>query len=299
MSSSPAPEDKSDKVAQIEAQAAQQAQAQQAAKDAEARARFGSNVNGAYNSALAQAQQYFTSRGLDPNEYMPQISSTLNQERSSIPDLADNPGSYFTGAGETAYGTARDAKRGVLQREIGQFAPSGFETRAIGDTSDDATLAAILQEQRQTADNYLRNLLDRGVVNSAGFQAGENDLTGQEYGAKARLQDIGNQTIQSGRSKISNIANTARSGAANYELGDNFDPYSYSNDINAALSDFFANLGGTIRGAVPQGLFTTAGLANIAGAAQGAQNLKFSPAALAGTSSDKEDKNQIDFSNAF
>jgi hypothetical protein len=293
--------DNSDKVAQIEAQAAQQAQAAQDAKDAAARQRFTSGVDSAYNNALAQAQQYFTSRGLDPNDYMPQITATLNQERGSVPDLSDTPGTYFTGTGETAYSTARDAQRGQLQRQINQFAPSGFETRAIGDTSDDATLAAILAEQRQTADNYLRNLLDRQVINSAGYSAGESDLDNQAYGAKARLQDIGNQQLVAGRTKLSNIANTARAGAANFELGDNFDPYSYSSDINAALSDFFNNLSGNIRGAVPAGLFSTAGLANIAGAAQGAQNLKFSPAALAGVSTDKEDdeKNQLDFSNAF
>jgi hypothetical protein len=301
MSGSPAPVDNSDKVAQIEAQSAKDAQAAQDAKDAAARTQFNTNVSGAYNSALAQAQQYFTSMGLDPNDYMPQITSTLSQDQSSIPDLASTPGSYFTGAGQTAYNSAQDAKRALLQREINQFAPSGFETKDIASTAGDATVAAILAEQRQSADNYVKNLLDRGVINSGGYQAAENDLSNQSYGAKARLQDIDNQVLQSGRTNISNLANEARSGAANYTLGDNFDPYDYSTQINSALQDFFTNLGGNIRGQVPTGLFSTAGLANLAGAAQGAQNLAFSPAALAGTTTTQEDKNNapVNFANAF
>jgi hypothetical protein len=301
MSGGGAPEDKSDKVAQIEAQQAADARAADAAKAEQQRNLFNSQVNSAYNTALDSARQYFISRGLDPDQYVPQITSTLNSERGSIPDLAANPGTYFTGAGETAYNTARDAQRGQLQRAINQFAPSGFETRKIGDTSDDATLAAILAEQRATADNYVRNLLDRGVINASGFASAESDLDNQAYGAKSRLQEIGNTVLQQGRSKITNLANEARSGAANFELGDNFDPYSYSTDIDAALNDFFTNLGGNIRGLAPTGLFNTAGLANIAGAAMGAQNLKFSPAALAGTSTKEEDDNanKTNFLSAF
>lgn len=301
MSGSAPPEDKSVQLAQMEQQQTREATAAQAVKDKQQRDQFTGNVSNAYSGAMDTAKQYFTSRGLDPNDYITDINSTLTSDRNKVPDLSATPGQYFDGAGQTAYNNARDAKRGTLNRQVGQYAPAGFETRSIGDTTDDATLAAILAEQRQTADNYVKNLLDRGVINQSGYTAAGNDLTGQSAGANARLQEIGNQVIQGGRTKVSNIANDARRGAANYELGDNFDPFSYSTDINSALGDFFGGLGANIRGKVPTGLFSTAGLSNIAGAAQGAQNLPFSPAALAGNSTKDEEKAAAtsSFINAF
>ena len=127
-------------------------------------------------------------------------------------------------------------------------------------------------------------------ITNSGFSAGEADLTNQGYGARAKLQEAGNNILTQGRSTIGGIANTARQAAANYNLGSTFDPFSYSNDINGAVSNFFNGLGDKLRAAVPGDLYTTAGLGGIAGAAQGAGNTAFNPNALAGLFDNGTDK---------
>lgn len=291
MSSSPAPKDNSAEMAKIEAEAARQAREEAAKQAAEQRARFEGSVGSAYSSAIDDAKAYFISRGLNPDDYIGSIQRGATSARNRIPDLASAPGTYFDNLGATVYDTERGAKRGTLQRDINSFAPEGFATRRIANDSDDATLESILQEQRGTADSYLRNLLDRGVINASGYAAGGKDLDTQSYGARSRLQEIGNQQLEKGRGEATNVANEARSRASNYELGDSFDPFEYGGRLNDVFSNFFANLGGDIRSKVPSGLFSTSGLANIAGAGQGAQNLKFDPNAIAGVNDDEEDDN--------
>ena len=299
MSSSPAPEDKSAQVAEIEARAAREAAEREAAAKAEQRTSFTNNLNSAYGGAVDEARNYFLSKGLDPDQYMSGISSAANSARTRVPDLSADPGSYFQNLGAGAYDTAETGQRNKFMRDVSSFAPSGFETRRIADTADDATLAAILAEQRSNADGYLRNLLDRGVINSAGYQGGVKDLDSQSAGANARLNEVGNTVINKGRTDATNIANQARQGASNYTLGETFDPFSYATDIDTTLSNFFQGLGSSIRGLVPQGLFSTSGLANIAGAAQGAQNTAFNPAALAGINSNEDDEDETALLSAF
>lgn len=301
MSGGNPPPDNSDKVAQIEAQAARDAREQQAQQEAEKRSRFESSLNSAYSGSVDDARNYFISRGLDPDQYVGAIQRGATAARGRVPDLADAPGTYFDNLGATVYDQERDAARGRLQRSVNQFAPSDFATKRIASTADDATLAAILAEQRSSADQYVRNLLDRGVITNPGYAAAEKDLDTQAFGANARLNEIGNQVLETGRAGANDIANQARQGAANYELGDNFDPYSYSTQIDQSIADFFANLGGNIRSKIPASLFSTSGLAGIAGAAQGAQNTKFDPNAIAGlTANDnKDEEDQRAFLSAF
>lgn len=289
MSSSPAPKDNSVELARIEARQAKEAREEQARKDAETRARFESALNSSYNGALDDAKQYFISRGLDPNEYIGAIQQGATSARNKVPDLAAAPGTYFDNLGATVYDQLNEGKRASLQRAINSFAGDGFATRRIASDSDDATLEAILQEQRASADKYLRNLLDRGVITNSGFTAGEADLDNQSYGARSRLTELGNQELESGRTAANNIATEARQRAANFNLGDQFDPYEYSTQLDKSFGDFFANLGNNLRAKVPTGLFSTSGLAGVAGAAQGQQNTKFNPAALAGVTDDETD----------
>lgn len=289
------------RLAKIQAENARIAQAREDEDRARQQAEFGTKLDSSYNAAVADAQSYFSSRGLDASQYMPLIQNAATSAKSRIPSLDANPGSYFDGIGSRVYEDARAAERLKYGREIDKYAPVGFEQRRITDTADDATIAAILAEQRQTADSYIQNLLSRGVIKDNGASAAQKELDRQALAARAQLNELGGQQLNSARTKISNIANQGREGAANFELGGSYNPYDYSRDIDTSISDFFSGLGDNLRGLAPSNLFSTEGLAAIAGGAQGAQNMRFDPRALNGqptftaTNDDEEDQ----FLNAF
>lgn len=278
-----APKDNSDKVAAIEQQAAREARVDAAAQEQKKQAEFDARMNAAFGSGITSADDYFTSRGLDPKQYQSDITNKASQIRSSVPNLTGDPGSYFSGLGENVFSSLQEGARGKAMRGVNSVAPSGFATSRIADTSDDATLAAILGEQEATGKGYIDNLKGRGVITDSGYAAALKNLMDQKPGAQGKLTEIGNGILNTGRGGAENIANEGRTRASNLNLGENFDPFAeIGGRLNTFFSDFFNNLGTTIRGQAPTNLFDTSGLANIAGAAQGGQNTPFDPQAVAG-----------------
>lgn len=293
MSGGGVPQDNSVELAQMEQQAAREERARRDAADLAARQRWEQQLGSTFNNATTEAEQYFQSRGLDPSEYRGHISQAANRARSNVPDLASNPGTYFDNLGQSVFDTLQSGKRAENLRSINTFAPEGFASRRITNDVDDPFIEAILQEQRGNANTYLSNLRDRGVVTAGGYDAGLRDLDNQSYGAKAKLNELSLGELEKGRSSLSNIANRGRTAASNFELGSTFDPYSYSSEIDTTAADFFANLGNNIRAVAPKALFNTAGLPNIAGAAQGQQNTPFLPGVLAGINDNEEDEDAL------
>lgn len=292
MSGSSPPPDHSVELAKMQQDAADKAAAQAKQDKIDAEAAFQSQLGSAYNNSIADAEQYFQSRGLNPDDYLGQISSAAQRARGSVPDLTTNPQTYFDNLGANVFTNAQDAARANYMREINSFAPADFQTRRIDNSVDDPFINSIIAEQRTSADQYIRNLLDRGVITSAGFGAAEKDLDNQQPGANARLNEVSLGQLEQGRDSLSNIASSARQAASNYQLGSSFDPYQYQKDIDASALDFFTNLGQRIRAAAPSNLFSTSGLAGIAGAAQGAGNTAFNPLAVAGVPEDDTTNNK-------
>jgi len=289
MGSGGAPKDNSAEVARIEAEEARRAREAEETRRREERERFDTNVSSAFDNALLAANDFFTTQGLDPNEFSSAITTRANAIRGGIPDLDASPGSYFEGLGQSVYDAEEAALRNRLGRTIDEIAPYGFAANRITDTADDATLAAILAEQQADAEQYARNLLERGVITQTGFDAALEDVAGQRAGAQLRLDELGAGELERGRASLRDIANTGRSTVDNLRLGSTFDPYQVGTNIDTEAINFFDNLGQTLRGLAPTDLFSTSGLANVAGSAQGAQNLPFDPNALAGLAPDTEE----------
>lgn len=289
MCGSSPPPDHSVELARMEQEAARREEARLRAEEKANEKRFNSNLSGSFNAALQQAKNYFTSQGVLPQEYMTDITSELQAMKGMVPYLAEDPGSYFTGAGEKIYKQANDSFINKQMNTLRNLLPSNLATDRINDTADDATIAAILGEQKSEAQQYLDNLLARGVITNTGYTAGTKNLDTQSGTAQAKLNELGMQVLNSGRSDIDSIISKAMQSASNLRLGDQFDPYSYKDQTNSKLNDFFQNLGTTLRGKITGPLFETSGLANVAGAAQGAGNTKFNPNALAGIFGDDEE----------
>lgn len=287
-----APQDNSHKVAQIEAQAAREAREAEERRKAQERADFDARLSSAFGIGIDDAMQYFSSMGLDPDQYAGSISNYANQVKGSVPLLDSAPGTYFNNLGQQVFGREQDSFRNQMMRALDTVAPNNFATRRIGNDVDDAMIESILAEQFSTAEGYIRNLLDRGVITGGGFDAARRNLEGQRPGATSRLNEIGMGLIEGGRGGAENIANQARSTASNLRLGQQFDPYETGTDLNNYFMDFFNNLGTKFRAASPSSLFDTSGLAGVAGASQGAQNLAFDPKALAGITNQPEDEEE-------
>lgn len=295
------PEDKSADVAAIQAKSEADARAEAAKQEAAKQAAFDQQMNSAFGTGIQSADDYFTQRGLDPKEYESAITSRANQVRSGVPNLAANPGSYFEGLGSQVFDQLQTGLRGTATRGIDKLAPTGFASTRIADTADDDTLAAILGDQEGKAKDYANNLKARGVVTDSGFKAAMDAILGQEAGARGKLTEIGNGILNTGRGDAENLANAARTRAGALNLGDQFDPNDTGKQLNDFFTSFFGGLGDKVRGAAPASLFDTSGLANIAGAAQGAGNTRFDPAAVAGDFTNPEDdpNNPVQTTNPF
>lgn len=289
-----APADNSHRAAQIEAQERREAREAEERRKAEERQLFENNLSAAYSTGISGAQDYFSSQGLDPNEYIAAIQSDANSARSRVPDLDGSPGTYFENLGASTFDRLQEAERAKAQRGIDTYAREGFATNRIANDADDPFLAAIIEEQFTDSDDYIRNALDRGVITQQGYDSALEELSGQRAGANARIQDIGLAELERGRGLLRDHATTARQGASQLRLGDGFDPYSYQANIDRTQADFFANLGANLRANAPENLFDTSGLLGIAGAAQGAQNTAFDPNGVAGLLDDDEDVDDDD-----
>jgi hypothetical protein len=281
--------DNSDKVASIEATAAREAREAADKKAAADKEEFSNRLNGAYSTGLDTAKQYFASRGLNPNDYIGAITSSANSARSAVPTLDSSPGTYFANLGEQVYQAEQKAKQAQSLRGINQIFGDNYATNRVTNDLDDPTIEALLQENQGTAEQYVKNLLDRGVITNSGYSGALKNVQNQRAGANARLTDIGNGLLEKQRGSLNTIANEGRSKASNLDLGDMFDPGAYSSRADTSFSDFLTNLGTNLRGAAPTDLFSTSGLAGVAGASQGAQNTTFDPKALSGIFDNTDD----------
>lgn len=291
------PKDNSLELRQLEIEEERRRREEQAAKEKAERELFNSSLNSAFSTALDDASNFFAAEGLDPNDYISDITGAAQSARSRVPMLDSSPGTYFQNLGSQVFDRLQNAERSRAQRGIDSFAREGFATRRIGNDVDDPFLEAILEESFGDADAYARRALDRGVLTQTGYEAALRDLQKQRTGANARLQDIGLAELERGRGSLRNIATTARQNAQNLRLGDNFDVFGYQGDIDKAQADFFAGLAGNLQANAPEDLFNTDGLLGIGGAAQGAQNTAFNP--FAGEADEEDDNDEDDEEDAF
>lgn len=263
----------------------QQLQSQQDARDSAA-------GDSAYDTGKNSAYGYFSNRGVDPSQFGSDIDAALASVKGSIPAGTTNPGAYYSGVGESVYNDLQNALRTRSLAGIDAIAPSGFENTRIADTADDQIIEDILKGGRDSADQYVKNLLGRGVITNVGYNAAEGDLDAQTAKQRGLLQELGNNILSGGREKLLNIANQGRTAASGLTLGQNFDAGQYGSQIDKAFDDFMSGLGDTFKAQAPTSIFDTSGLAVRAGAAQGAGNNAFKPKAVAGVFGNEDDEDQ-------
>lgn len=299
MSAPSIPPDNSAQIESMREADAERQRQEQAAADAANKAQLAQLRSNAGTAARGSAQDYFTQQGLDPSQYSTDIDSKINSILAGIAPDDPNPGSYFTNIGPTVFDAATTGYRTKEGNLLNNLFPTNFDTQRVPLTLDDPYLSGIQAEQYKSADDLIQNMLSRGVITPTGYNAAKQNLDTQTPGVMAQLNEIGTGTLNSEQQALRDIANNARTAASTINLGQNFDPQSYGTQADQQFTDFLNNLSTTLRGKLPGSLYNTGGLAAIAGAGQGAQNLPFDPAALAGVATDTTKKQNTTTENVF
>ncbi len=296
-------EDNSAEVARIEAQEAERARQAAAEKEAQELATFNSTLDAVYNDAIGSARSFFQDQGLDPEQYVPSIQQEANSRRLSVPQLSQNPSTFFDGLGQDVFDNLQTGQRNSFLRDIDTFAGAGFARDRISDTVDDPIIAQVLENSFNDSKAYYDNLLERGVINPTAYDKALRDLGDQRGGASLKLEDIGAATLESGRGGLRDIASEARQGASAFSLGGQFDPFGFQQRIDTSAEDFLGSLSDRISGSAPSDLFDTSSLASLVGRSSGAQNTNFDLRALAGLDPEEaeqeDDEENIFASSAF
>lgn len=256
--------------------AQQQAKADADAKDAALRTT-------ATGNARTDALKYFQDRGIDPTAYGGDIDRKIAEALSTAPAGDANVPAYLTGIGQSVYTNAQDAARAKAGRDVSSVFGPEFDRSRIADTAGSDVTGDIFGKQRTTADDYINNLFKRGVITPTGVAGAEKGLDEQGARVRTQLEGLRTDALSKGRQSLTDIANRGKEAASTLQLGSNFNPSTYGTEADAATSSFLGSLGDTLRSKVSGNLFDTSGLASLAGAAQGAQNTKFDPKALAGS----------------
>lgn len=283
------PEDKSDKVARIEAREARRYDRRDRQDARQERRRLARTRSDAAGAALDSAMRFFEERGMGTEEYADDIQSMLNEIMAGIAKDDPNPGNYLKNLGQTVWDSETEQRRGNVMRDLNRYVPQDFEYTRIDPTLDDATLAAIESEQRTEAEKFIDGLIARGVITEAGGTSARAALDKQKHGVMATLEELGRTALEGGRQSLRDIGGRARTTASTLALDTPFDPFKVSTDIDREFNEFLSGLSGGIRGKVSGNLYDTAGLPVIASAGAGAGNTKFDPKALAGVFEDEED----------
>jgi hypothetical protein len=294
MSAPSPPPDNSLQVEAMKEENARQAQAAQDAKDAQNRLDLANLRSSSRQAAGGTVDQYFQDQGVDPTPYEGSIATQLNNILSGISPTDPNPGTYFTGAGQTVYGNLQTAGQNKATNAVNQLFQPNFEMSRVTNDLAQPYEQSVEATQYGNADAIIKNMLDRGVLTSSGYNAAKQDLDNQVAGVNAKLNTIGTGLVAGEQGSLRDIANTARQTAGGLQLGQAFDPGTYSTQADKSFNDFIKNLGTNISASAPGNLFNTAGLAAIGGAGQGAGNTAYDPQAAAGILNDQQ--NQTDTS---
>lgn len=182
-------------------------------------------------------------------------------------------------AGPTQADSA-SAALGQLLQSFGGVAGGG---NFVPDTLDDSAISSVFGAKQGKAQDYINNLVKRGVVTPTGQKAGITALEGQAPRVRNQLNDVGRLLLEQERGKVRGIYNEGAAAAGSVGAGASFDPTPYSSRAQSSVSTFGSGLVDAIAGQVPGDLFDTSGLAGATGApSSGQANLDFDPYAVSG-----------------
>lgn len=248
----------------------------------------------------------FTATGADPNTFTPGYFAHVKQYNPAYYDsikeydpiykseqqAAQQAQEAATIAAQTGAAATTNIPKGPTQAESASAAlaqllqgfggvPGG--ANLVPGSLDDPAIESVFGTQRSKAQDYINNLVKRGVVTPEGQQRGVSALDTQAPGVRSKLNDIGNLLLEQERGKVRGIYNEGATAAGSVGAGQGFDPTPYVTRAQSDVSGFSGGLSDAIAAQVPGDLFDTSGLASSSGApSSGQTNLDYDPYAVSG-----------------
>jgi hypothetical protein len=209
----------------------------------------------------------FTKYGLDPAKYGTNIEGRIASILSNVPTTQnDNFDPLFAGLGDKLLTDMEIPYRNTAKTALSAKMPKDW----VPMTADDAFIESILGGQRTEADNYVKNMLSRGLLTDDGATAAYKELDRQKGLALPQLSEIGTGLINTGESNID--AEQAKK-LASYDTLKIDQPYDVEADykgLNQLATDFIGTLGTGIEGALGgKKFFNTSSFGGSQGASQG------------------------------
>jgi len=171
----------------------------------------------------------------------------------------------------------------VALKQLNDTLGSGFESRYLPDTLDDPFINTALTSGRSKADEFIQNMLKRGVLNESGRGNAVKALDTQTGGITSKLNALGSALISSDRANLTNLANQKRAQAQGTPVGTEFDPTPLVNEIASTGQGYAGSFGTRFNASLPPGdLYDTSGIGAASGAVTGPQNVSYDPYAVEG-----------------
>jgi len=214
----------------------------------------------------------FTAYGADPTKYSGDIENRLASLIAGIPADATDYNKYFADqdVGNKLISELEPGYRKTAKDLFAKDVPTDF----LADTADDAAIEALLTGERGTADKFIQNMIDRGVITDTGATAARADLDKQTTGGRTRLNEIGAGLMNTEEGVIGTERGKRLGAYDTLKLGGSYDVGSDLAALNKLATDFIGTIGAGLKtglGSTP--LYSTAGLPGVAGAAQSGQNI--------------------------
>lgn len=233
----------------------------------------------------------FTAYGVDPNNYAADIDSRLASIIAGIPAGTTDPSSYFSPHVGTKL--ISDLETGYRNKLYSDF-DTGVTNDFIPLTADDAFIDQLLGTQRTSADEFVSNMLKRGMINDVGAGAAKSELDRQAGLGRTRLTEIGTGLINTQEGALDSDRAARRAQIGQLKLGAPFDVGAQSAELGKLATDFIGTLGGGLAsGLGGSSLFDTSVLGAIAGKAQGAGNIKIGTGSSGGASPQDEEDDEV------
>ena len=212
-----------------------------------------SGKNAAYGGAKTGATSRLNALGLsagDPYGVWEQVNNRYDTANNALAQGADYSGAFSSSIVDEILGSARTGQRNKYNTQFNTAVSPYYAEDEFGDTSDDAILASILDQQYGDALADLTASRDRGATNQATYNRALRDLDNAKYTANTDLQNIGRGIREDVIGDVGNRRQSALDAAANWDFGSVYDPTQEAERIRSYAGGRKTGLEGEIRGAV-------------------------------------------------
>lgn len=192
----------------------------------------GGNRSVALQQARMRARMQLQAQGLNPDQYMSEIDSQLNDIYNIIPDSDNNAGSYFDPNFATDFIGGKNAQARTAARGMA----TNYFKSPLQYSSLDATISRLLGEGIQEGEKYLERGQKRGQFNEAGVEGGRTKLLSAKAKAQAKLKGYANDIFSKYDTQFGNLRDRALADASDTSVSDPFDLTRYTGEYDRLSS---------------------------------------------------------------